>query len=365
MRIRGSVILATVIAIAAVAWIASGQIGETPATASQTPPPGVQEALTPSPTRVRVRDLTADHYVAHVISSGQTEASRIITVRAETAGRIVETPAKKGAYLRSGDLIVRIDQADRPARLAEAKARIVQREMEYNAASQLAAKGFQSETIRAGARAELEAAKAERRSIEVDLARTSIIAPVQTVLDDRVVEIGDYVSVGDPIATIVELDPLLVTANVTERQAPLVEVGMPAKVRLSNGDAILGIVRYVSAIANEETRTFRIEIEIDNSSNRYGQGLTAGIEIDLPPVLAHAVSPSIFRLDEQGRMGVMTVDAENRARFSPIVILGVDARGTWVRGLPDSVRVITVGQELIDDGETVEPVAVQPEAPTS
>lgn len=364
MRIKGSLVLAGILAIAAVAWIASGQVGDRPATETQE----ASRAETPkqSPiTRVRVRDIQASPFVASVVTSGQTEAARIVNIRAETAGRILETPAIKGTVVQPGDVIVRIDQADRAALLEEARARIAQRQIEYDAARQLAAKGFQAETTRAGARAELEAARAERRTIEVDLERTRLAAPVAGVLEDRMVEVGDYVGIGDPVATVVELNPLLITAQVAERQAPLIEVGMPAEARLSTGDEMIGVVSYVASVADDDTRTFRIEIEFDNGDFRFGQGLTAGIEIDLPSVHAHPVSPSIFRLDEDGRIGVMVVDTENRARFQPISIVGVDGQGTWVRGLSDSVRVITVGQQLVEDGETVEPVPAESEGATS
>lgn len=364
MRIKGSIVLAGILAIAAVTWIVSGQVGDRPATASDEAPRA--ETPQPSPiTRVRVRDVQASPFVASVVTSGQTEAARIVNIRAETAGRIMETPAIKGTVVQPGDMIVRIDQADRAARLEEAKARIAQRQLEFDAAHKLAAKGFQAETTRAGAKAELEAARAERRTIQVDLERTRLAAPVAGILEDRTVEVGDYVGVGDHVATVVELSPLLITAQVAERQAPLIEVGMPAEARLSTGDEVIGVVSYVASVADDDTRTFRIEIEFANEDYRFGQGLTAGIEIDLPSVHAHPVSPSIFRLDEDGRIGVMIVDAENRARFRPISIVGVDGQGTWVRGLSDTARIITVGQQLVEDGETVEPVLADTEGATS
>lgn len=364
MRIKGSLVLAGALAVAAVAWIASGQMGEKPATAAP-PPTSAETTAAPAPTRVRVRDIESAPFIAAVVTSGQTEAARIVKIRAETAGRILETPAVKGTVVQSGDVLVQIDMADRAARLEEAMARIAQRQMEYDAATTLAAKGFHAKTNRAGAKAELEAARSERRTIEVDIDRTRLSAPVAGVLEDRMVEVGDYVGVGDSVATVVELNPLLITAQIAERQAPLLEVGMPAHARLSTGDELVGIVSYIASVADQDTRTFRIEIEIDNREYRYGQGLTAGIEIDLPSVRAHAVSPSIFRLDEQGRIGVMTVDGDNRARFRPVFIVGVDGEGTWVRGLSDNARVITVGHQLVDDGDRVEPVVATPEEPTS
>lgn len=355
MRIKGSIVLAGILAVAAVAWIVSGQMGDKPATASQDAPK-ITAPSADALTRVRVREIAAAPFVASIVTSGHTEAVRIVTLKAETAGRVVATPAPKGARVDKGAEIVRIDQADRAARLDEAKARIAQRQMEHNAASKLAAKGFQAETTLAGARAELEAARSDRRTIEVDLERTRIQAPVDGILDNRMVEVGDYVAIADEVATVVELDPLLITAQIAERQAPLIEVGMPAHARLSTGDEMIGVVSYVSAVADESTRTFRLEIEVDNAANRFGQGLSSEIKIDLPSTNGHRVTPSIFRLDELGRVGVMIVDGENRARFTPVTIIGIDEAGTWVSGLADQVSVIVVGQDLVEDGDVVEPV---------
>ncbi len=360
MRLNRSILLAAVIAIAAVSWIMSGQFTERPATASSETTPTVPE--TEPATRVRTVESVARDHVATIRTSGQTEAARMVTVRAETRGRVENIGTLKGAAVTSGTVIVALDQADRPARLAETKARVAQRTLEFEAARKLAAKGFQAETRRAEALADLEDARAYQRETEIDLARTRIVAPIDGVVDTRPVEIGDYVDVGDVIATVVELDPLLVTAQVSERQAPQIEVGMPAQALLSNGVEIIGVVRYRSSVADGKTRTFRVEIEADNPDNRFGQGLTAEIAIDLPPVAAHRVSPSIFRLDRDGHVGVMTVEDTNTARFTRIRIIGSDEDGAWIVGLPPRVRIIVVGQELVEDGDTVEAVAIDRDA---
>ena len=358
MRLNRSILLATIIALAAVAWIMSGQLSERPATASSetASAPTIQ---TEQPIlRVRVMESAARDHVATLRSSGQTEAARIVTVRAETAGRVERIGTEKGTAVDAGAVIVALDKADRPARLAETKARVEQRTIEYEAARQLAARGFQAETRRAEALADLEDARAYRREIEIDLGRTEIKAPIAGVVDTRPVEIGDYVNVSDVIATVVELDPLLVTAQVSERQAPQIEVGMPARALLSSGDEIFGVVRYTASVADADTRTFRVEIEIANPGNYFGQGLTAEISLDLPPVAAHRVSPSIFRLDPDGHIGVMVVDESDRARFRRVTIIDSDATGTWIRGLPNRARIVVVGQELVDEGDSVVPVPV-------
>lgn len=356
MRIKGSIIVAIVIAIAATGWILSGFLGERPATASDGPPVVTKEL---GPVRVRVQGSEARNYAGRIRISGQTEAARKVEIRAEIDARVIAVDREKGDTVDAGARIVTLDAAERPAQLARAKARIAQREIEYEAASKLAKKGFQAETTKARAFADLEDARAYRREIEVELSRTRIDAPIAGVLDRRPVEIGDYVRKGDHIATVVELDPLLVTAQLPEQQAPALEPGMTGSARFSNGLESIGVIRYVAAVADPKTRTFRIEMEIANHGNRLGEGLTTELDVALPGISAHHTSPSIFRLDAAGRIGVMVVDEDNVARFMTVTVIGTDAQGAWIGGLPDKARLIVVGQELVEDGETVEPVPAE------
>lgn len=356
MRVNPSIILAVLIALGATAWILSGQTSERPATAADPAANPATAAATPKPVRVRVVTSTASNYVAVVRASGQTEATRSVEIRAETEGRVAKVGAQKGSWVEAGDLILQLDEADRRARLEHAKARVGQRKIEYEAARQLAAKGFQAETRRAEALADLEEARAEQARIQVDLDRTRIVAPFRAVLDQRPMEIGDYLQVGDTVATLVELDPLRATANVPEQEAPAIDVGMQATVRLSNGLELPAVVIYTAAAADTATRTFRIEAELANPDGRIPEGMTAELQVPLPAQRAHKLSPAAFLLDDQGKVGVKIVDAQDIARFVRISILGSDATGAWVTGLPETVRVITVGQQLVGDGEQVTPV---------
>ena len=237
--------------------------------------------------------------------------------------------------------------------MERAEARLSQRQIEYNAAETLADVGFQSQTRKAEALANLREARAQLREIEIDLFRTVITAPFAGVLDRRPVEIGDFVQRGDHIATIVEIDPIVVTAMLPERDIPQLSEGMLATARLASGDEMPGAVVYVSSVADETTRTFRTEVEIANPDRAIGVGMTAEMTVPLPPVRAHLVSPSIFRLDPMGRVGVIIVENAERARFARVQLVGSSKKGAWISGLPDRVDIVIVGQELVEDGDPV------------
>lgn len=361
---KRSYLIALIVAAAAALWLASPVVerlarptaddagqGETKASA-----PAARAGDEAEPIRVRVRRSVATPHVDHLILTGRTEPARQATLRAETAGRIVAIEAREGAMVERDEVIVRLDPADREARLAEAAALLEQRRIEYDAARKLSDKGFQSQTRLAEARADLEAAQAQQRRIALDIERTEIRAPFDGVLQARAVEIGDYVGIGDPVATFVDLDPLLAVAEVSEREISGVDRNAQATVRLVSGKRTSGPLRYVSSVGAEGTRTFRIEVELPNPDSGMPAGMTAEVRLPVRTVPAHAMSAAVLTLDDEGIVGVKSVDADDVVRFHPVEVVADGANGLWVAGLPAELRLITVGQEFVLPGQKVVPV---------
>ena len=128
------------------------------------------------------------------------------------------------------------------------------------------------------------------------------------------------------------------------------------KNRESSGSTHTGIIRFISPVADPRTRTYRVELEIDNSDYRIRDGITAEIDFPLGKTRAHLVSPSVLTLNDAGVVGVRTVDESDTVRFKPVDILADETKGVWVGGLPERVRLIVVGQEFVVEGERITPV---------
>jgi multidrug efflux system membrane fusion protein len=259
-----------------------------------------------------------------------------------------------------GDVIVRLAIDDREARLAEAKSLVRQRQMEAEAARQLQQKGFRPDTVLAANEAALEAARAQLARIEVDIARTTLRAPFAGVLDRRPAEIGTYVKEGDLIATLVDLDPILIVAQVSERDIGKLALGGAGQARLITGETVDGTIRYIAAAADAATRTFRVELAVPNPDRWLADGVTAQLRLPLPAARAHRVSPAMLSLGEDGSVGVKSVNSSDIVEFHPVSIVGDGAEGVWLTGLPGRVRLITVGQEFVKPGQRVQPVEAAP-----
>ena len=342
------------IIIVVVFWLFSGQLGkQESAEAAVANASAVSNATKGA---VRVRTQTAEHVQRTIIVNGKTAPARVVNLAAETDGRIESIGAKRGASIERGTTIVRLDKRDREARLAQARATVKQREVEYDGRLKLKSESYVSEAQLQEAVALLETAKTELKRAELDLEYMFIRAPFGGALQSRAVEVGDFVKRGDPIGTYVDNRTIIVSANLSEFDARFVNVGDDAEARLATGETVRGLVRYVAPVADEATRTFVVELEIDNSDGGLRIGGTAELRIPAEEVLAHRVSPSLLTLDDAGNVGVKIVDQNGRVEFVVADIALSSNNGIWLAGLPRDATIITVGQGYVENGAMVRAV---------
>jgi multidrug efflux system membrane fusion protein len=241
--------------------------------------------------------------------SGTTEANRLIKIRAEASGTVVSRPVKQGQFVKKDQLICQL----------------------YNAG------------------------------------RTSypkVNAPFDGYLETFSVKEGDYLNTGAVCATIIDPDPMRLIGEVSEKEINFVKVGAKAGAELISGRKVEGVVSFVSTSANRGTRTFRVEIDVKNSDRSIRDGVSAQIEIEGDTILAHKISPSILMLGEAGELGIRTVNEDNQVEFKKIEILEDSMDGIWISGLPRNIRIITIGQEYVFQGQivNVKEISESPEA---
>lgn len=351
-------LLAGLVAAAVLAWLATGLLrGDEPAAAAGAgAAPG-----TAGPVRVQVRAQSAQPITRFISVFGRTAPARVVEIKAETSGRVESFGADRGRQVAAGTVMVQLDLRDRQARIEQTRASVAQHQTAYAGQLALQKQGYVSETQIAETLAKLEAAKADLVRAELDLDYRVIRAPFAGVIQERPVEIGDFVRAGDPVLTFVDNTRLIVTASIAEQDAKHVAVNDEAVAKLVTGQQVRGRIRFIAPVADEATRTFTVELEVPNEGGRLPSGVTAEMQIGAGDVPAHKVSPAILSLDAEGRIGLMTVDADERAVFTPIEIARSEPDGVWVTGLPASATIITVGHGYVSAGQKVEPVFGQEE----
>jgi multidrug efflux system membrane fusion protein len=357
MRLKSQHIFVIVVAALVVLYfVARGVFGgghpASPAQAKAIQPgngvPSVQVKLVPE--TVREYD---------VVLRGRTQATRTVQVKSETAGLVAATPILQGTVAPAGTVLCRLSVDARQAALDQARANFRSMQLQQQANTELAKKNFRSPTQVAQGQANLDAAQAAVRAAEIALRQVDIRAPFTGVFDHRDAEIGTYLAPGQPCGVMIELNPLLIVGDVPETDAAKLKVGAAATARLVAGQTLTGRVRYVAHDADPVTRTYHLEITSPNPQLAVRSGLSAEVRIEAGSGPAHLVPVSSLVLDSAGRQGVRFVVDGERVAFAPVKILEETPEGVWVAGLTGQVRLITVGQSYVADGQKVRVAAAR------
>ena len=360
MKLRGSHLVSLAILAGIGGWMFTGELIE----GGQADPNAEtiaerQAKLTSNAFRVRIAELQPSERTRTLTIRGRTQAESMVSVRAETGGTVETRAVEKGQMVKPGDLLCVIDKGVRQTQLDRATAILRQAQEDYDANKLLVERGFATNTKLRGLKAALDTALAGLATAEQDMKRTEVRATVAGQVQTPYAEVGDNLRTGDVCVTLMETNPMLFSGQVPEREIGAIKPGMEAMVNLISGNSVGGKIRYISPVADANTRTFNIEIEMPNPDRTLLDGMTATADIDLDPVQAYQINPSWLTLADDGQIGVRSVTAENKVQFNPVRIIAMDEKQAWVDGLNPGLRVITLGQNFVAAGEEVEPLTEQ------
>ena len=302
MKIRQTYITSFLTLILAIGWMLSGILSDQGFEAKT-------KTTLETISSVTVLNSSALEKAKKIKVSGTTEADRLIKIRAEASGTVMSRPVKQGQFVKKDQLICQLYNAGRSS-------------------------------------------------------YPKVNAPFDGYLETFSVKEGDYLNTGAVCATIIDPDPMRLIGEVSEKEINFVKVGAKAGAELISGKKVEGVVSFVSTSANKGTRSFRVEIDVKNSDRSIRDGVSAQIEIEGDTILAHRISPSILMLGEAGELGIRTVNEENQVEFKKIEILEDSMEGIWISGLPRNIRIITIGQEYVFQGQivNVKEISESPEA---
>ena len=302
MKIRQTYITSFITLVIAILWMLSGMLADDEFEVKT-------KTQLETISSVTVLNSTAAEKAKKIKVSGTTEADKLIKIRAEASGTVVSRPVQQGQFVKKDQLICQLYNASRSS-------------------------------------------------------YPKVKAPFDGYLETFSVKEGDYLNTGAVCATIIDPDPMRLIGEVSEKEINFVKVGAKAEAELISGKKVEGVVSFVSTSANKGTRTFRVEIDVKNSDRSIRDGVSAQIAIKGDIILAHKISPSILMLGEAGELGIRTVNEDDQVEFKKIDILEDSMEGIWITGLPKNTRIITVGQEYVFQGQTVnvKEISASPEA---
>ena len=290
-------------------------------------------------TTVRVMKQSAQPFARNIILKGSAEADKNVQLRAETSGQVIGLPIAQGQFVKKGSPICEIFVGDKDEVAKEAS-------LNYETAKKLFDEGLYSNS-------QLQASKARYERAFQDLDFASVKAPFDGIVDRIDLDVGDFLPRQGICATVLDLNPILISAEISENDMSEITLDSPAKVELNNGKIFKGKVKFISSSANPLTRTFRIEISVPNPDLEIKDGMTSEVTLKGFERLAHLVPVSVLRLDTDGDLGIRIIDEDGLVAFKSIELIEDTTNGAWITGLDTISTIITVGQDYVSQGEKV------------
>ena len=412
IRVKTSYIWATVIAIAVIAWMVSGQIMPMKSSVEKNSNSKIESTELGEIQAITVNAIKVKNQIIPLIvrASGVTETLFEIVIVARRKGLIEKINFSEGVWVETGDEIVELDtgtlesdleaaQADRQAadavyadtkkrysengkisvQLRSARADLDSKRKTFEISKSLVKQGVQTELALSKKRALLRAAEtrffelknlpkelelsdsyARLKSIDSTVLRlqeqlnfTKVKVPQRGWLEEFNVEIGEFVDENKPIARLLGLQTLTLTIPIAQANIGKISIGAEVDIDFGSMGTRKGKVGKIAANANEATRTFNVEITLDNTDARLRAGMTAEAEVIIGEVRAVKISPAHLNVQDDGQLTVKIVNEKNRVKIVPVELVRTAGNFAFISGIKDGMILLTSGQAFLSTGELV------------
>jgi len=306
--------------------------------------------------RVITLTLKPQRLVDKIDLPAQVEPYEDVEVKAEVVGQVVEVLVEEGQRIDKGQVIIQLDDRDYRTQLARIDANYKLAELNYNRTKALVEKKLAAPSKLDEIEAQLKDLTAQRNEAELALSRTSIKAPLSSLLNEIKAKEGDYVRVGDPVAQILEIDPVKVTVGVPESDVDSIFDLKEADVIIEalGNRSVKGKKIFLSRQPRTLARLFELELRVPNPDGRILPGMFVRAKL-VRQVFNRALAVPLYAVITQGDERFVFLEKEGRAvkrRVTLGTLVGWQVHVT--SGLQAGERVIVVGHRLLDEGQAVE-----------
>ena len=333
---------------AALYWYATASRSGDPRAGFKMPPPVVEVAAVEAGTVVRT-----------VEAVGTLRANESVTIQPEIAGRVIAIGFSEGQPVRAGAMLVTLDDTIYQAEVAEKTANRRLAELAFNRADLLVAKKAAPVETRDRALAQLQAEDAGLELARARLAKTRIQAPFDGAIGLRSISVGDFVDVGQPLVSLVDLDPLKVDFRVGEIHLPDVIAGQSIAVTVDAfpGETFTGEVYAIEPQVDVNGRALVVRARLPNPNGELRPGLFSRVSLMVDEAAQALLVPE-SSIVPQGDQHYVYKVIDGRAALTEVLIgQRKDTRVEIRSGVELGDIVIAAGQLKLRDGMMVQTVA--------
>jgi membrane fusion protein (multidrug efflux system) len=350
-----------------------------------------KEADKPNTNAVPVEVATVAHAPVAASYNGTATlvADHEAQVAAKTTGVLVKLLVEEGMSVQEGQLLAELDNSSATASVAQAEAQMNKAAATFSYAEQSIQKQLISKREYDQANFDMQTQRAALQTARLQLAYTRITAPVNGVIAERSVKIGNLIQTNQSLFRIVGMDPLQAVLNVPERQLGILKAGQGVQLEADAlpGKKFLGSIARIAPVVDPASGTFRVTCEFRDKSATLKPGMFGRIDIVYDHRDNALTIPRSALIEEDGETAVFVVDAGSvkivptdaeKEKAKPaakdkdgkpvvattpgfiahrkLVKIGYsDGEKVEIRsGLEEGARVITVGRNAVRDGTAVQ-----------
>lgn len=305
-------------------------------------------------TQVKAHVVDTESMSNKVYATGTILANEEVELRSEVAGKITEILFKEGSYVKKGDLLVKINDADLQAQLKKAESKLkLSEEKEYRQ-KQLRNSNLISQEEYDNTVGELNVNKADYDLIKAQIDKTEIRAPFDGVVGLRSVSEGSYVTTSTVIARLQNLNNLKIDFSIPERYSSSVKIGDELQFKVSGSNNLFTAKIYaIEPKIDPGTRTIQLRAICNSNNRELVAGAFANVELNLAKINEAILVPSVSIVP--GLKGQSVYLYKEGVVVSKPVDIGVreEKRVQITSGLSKGDTVITSGILLIRPGAKV------------
>jgi membrane fusion protein (multidrug efflux system) len=311
------------------------------------------------PVEVGTIELTAIN--EEVEALGTLAADESVVIAPEIAGRVVSLGFREGERVSKDQPLVKLDTAILDAEVKQAQADLSLARDTYERNRSLVQRGSGTQVALEQATAQLASQEARLQLAQSKLALATIKAPFTGVVGLRSVGVGDFVSIGKPLITLTNIDPIKVDFRVPEIYMTQLKVGQPVQLKV---DAVpdrpfTGQVFAIDPVVDVNGRAVRLRATIPNGDLVLKPGLFARVTVVVDKrdnalvvpetaVVPDGIGKTVF-IVENGKAKRMPVELGKR----------LPGKVEVVKGLKAGMQIVTAGQMRLREGS---PVAIKEKA---
>jgi membrane fusion protein (multidrug efflux system) len=309
MKINNKTVKSSVILACAglVSFSLAGCSGGSPAQAKDTKD-AKQEVVNAVP--VEVAKAGRSEIAASYNGTATLTADHEAQVAAKTSGVLVKLFVEEGQSVKAGQVLAQLEQDTARAKLAQAEAQMRKADASYNYSEKAIQKQLIPQRDFDQAKYDMQNLRAAREEAALNLKFTTIVAPVDGVIAERSVKLGNLIQTNQNLFRIVGMDPLQAVLNVPERQLGILKSGQPVVLEADAlpGQKFAGNILRVAPVVDSGSGTFRVTCEFHDKSGTLKPGMFGRVGIVYDQRADALTVPRSALVEEDGETAVFVVE---------------------------------------------------------